>query len=517
MSSLERRVFSPRASSTSRMSSRSNSRGPSSRGPSSDISSDFDSDDEFNFEEFNDMLSFYKQDQLSDVGIGIGSGSSDEAEKISKIGKEKDSKNPLTNSISEILTSLDLPRTTVSTSSREALLAQLFHLIISKPLKALDVQYVTEFNTEQLINFYNNSRSLNESLLALRTLTTFVCSDIDEVSSLILSELIPSLKRQISLVDEIEPNLRSNLILSFSSLLMCIIDGSGAYGMDEHIEFLFELIEGLLISENYQEETDVFVSALYAIGLLLTLIYNNGENNTTALNELIEDNLPRLVDNNFLENPNINISKATGKLIALMYELYDYHDYEIEDEEDEDYNNTYSPYYDASKIIVVLKSLSTISSKKLSKKTKKESHSIFRDILKTVESYSESKESRLELTKDPIVLTHSKLSKSRSISVKSWYSYFRLFHLRWLFGAHLHDQLNCNSELSNLIRPPQKNKFDKFSVDADYQETEEVENEGYADNGAKRKIKDKKKTIQINNSRMEKFRREFGDVNVRDE
>lgn len=490
MSNLRKSMFSPSSSRAgSRVSSRSNSRAPTSRLMSSAGSMDSEDEADFSFNGLDELIINKLNSYLDSVESTI-------------LDSDVEGKTNLTtHSISDLFHSLSMARTTVSTDARELLLARLYQLIIAKPL-ITEEGLVNEFNVEQLIKYYTGARTENEKLLTLKVMTTYSCSDIEEVSSLLISDVLPVLTADLRKVEEVSANLRANIMICYASLLLCIYDGSGAYGLDETSESILELIEGLVNSTDGAQEADVIINGLHAIGVIISVIYH-GDND---INELIEDVLPRLVD--FLENDDLNISKAAGRVIALLYELYDYADDEDEDDED---SYEQSPFYDFDHLRSTVNSLSTLSSKNVNKKLKRESKSIFRDILVTLDSYS-TRESRLELLKHPLTLSHLKLSKSRSLLIQSWYSFVRLIHLRYVFSAGLHENLLCNSELGALIKKPKSHdKFSKFDRDEDAEVADEGRTFG-ADQ--KRKISGKKKDIEINHARSEKVLREMGDLSI---
>ncbi|KAM9908916.1 hypothetical protein OXX69_005865, partial [Metschnikowia pulcherrima] len=59
--------------------------------------------------------------------------------------------------------------------------------------------------------------------------------------------------------------------------------------------------------------------------------------------------------------------------------------------------------------------------------------------------------------------THVKLSRSKTLSINSWFLYFRLLHLKWCFGFGLHDQLVENPEIKSLLRAPSSKYQQKYS------------------------------------------------------
>ncbi|CDK25327.1 unnamed protein product [Kuraishia capsulata CBS 1993] len=508
MSDLQRILQSPRSMnrSHSKASVRSASQTP--LGYASDNSEDVDEDD-WNYGKIDDLI-ISKIASLND----------DDGESASRNGSQVNLSDPLkflkTHTIDEIITSLSLPRTQVSSASRELLLAQMYHLIIKSPLP-IDGVAVNERNTELLVDFWKDARSENERLFAFRCVVAYASSDIDEVASVVISDFLPYVLNDLTPKDNedgaVSVTLRSNYIIGYCALSLVAMDGSGCNGVEDIVTMLIDLAEGYDASSELNAE-DVASAALQGAGVLISLIFK-GRSTTRGLDELIQDVCPRVVV--FLEaGHHIITQKAAGKLVALMYELFDFQD-DIEKDDNEDYGDEeeLSPYFDVSEVLSLVKELATLSSKKVSKKEKKESHSLFRDVLRTVETHA-SKTDRLaeqNSLEEPSVLSHLKISKSKSLSITSWYSYLRLVHLRWIFSSGLHSQLANSSEsgIKDLIDFPEQSKY-QFS-----RNIEEDSGIGEREFTTKSKaVNSKTRTKEINSAREDKLRETLETLNVTD-
>lgn len=406
------------------------------------------------------------------------------------------SKNGL--SISEVLESLGKSRTEVSTESREFLLSELYRWIVSKPLH-LQPGLVDEDDITELIKVFRRTSMTSqkpEVLLLILVITAYAASDTDEVATQVVNDYLPYVQEKFFLVNETDAEIRANLILSYTTLIVVIMDGAGCFGLEESIPKFLEIVEGLVsVVDKNPKEVPVVCNTLHGIGCLMTLLYK-GRQSTQVLDELIQDVAPAIV-NILTTCNNLDIQKSCGRLIALFYELFDYQD-ETEVESDE---LELSPYDSIGDLQSFIKELTNQGSRKIGKKDRKDYSSMFRDVLTTLER-NQSKDDRLNSKEIPQTLSHINLSKSRSVAITSWYSYLRLIHLRWCFTSGLHLQLISNSDLNKVIRKPdhagEEGKSGKYDFNDD-------ESPAFADDEGG-KLTGKKKTVNINKERVEKER-----------
>lgn len=414
--------------------------------------------------------------------------------------------------INQIIFSLSRPRNEVSSQSRELLLAQLYKLIVTKPIVVYNEEhagtkdYVTEANVEELLNvlYSRDFRSESEFVLLYRSIIGLLASDLQEFGDLANAQLFDTI--ETLLLDQtnslITNENKSGIITGYCGLLLLIYSGTAAYGIDDKINWLFELAFGYLESAialrrqlltgdreystwfheshdrslvSEQEfkalsEGQLGIAAIHGCCALLTLVPRG-----QFLNDLLSELVPKLVE--FLDDEdNVDIAKAAARFIALSYELFDYNVNEEEDaEEDEEFNYN-SPYYEQEALISICNRLAKLSSKKIGKKDKQEHHSIFREAVNTIEAYTNS-EKRLELYKkspEGIEIAHTlissttlKLSKSRSLPINSWFLYFRLLHLKWCFGFGLHSQITENDDVRLVLKERVTEFQEKYGYEAD--------------------------------------------------
>lgn len=462
-----------------------------------------------------------------------------------------------TTSINEIIHSLTFAsRTEVSSQSREMLLAQLYKLIVSKPLvihneeSSGTADYVDEEKVQALIKVFMSGdyRSSSEFSLLYRCVIALLVSDIEEFSGLASSEFQAHIAKLVYDPPSqcITLENKSNLITGLVGLLLILHNGSGAYGMDDRVKWLLHDVadgyaqssitlskqvdkgetdhntfitdktgDAAIISEatsRANHEADVAVSAIHGAGCLLTLM-NRGE----YLNEFISSDeiIGKLVD--LLDNgENIEISKAAGRVIALIYEVYTYdNEAEDEDETDQDYNYN-APYYEQESLFQIVKRLGNLSAKKVGKKDKKNVNSIFRDIANTLENYT-TKANRLEIYKKSeqglellSQSTHIKLSRTRSLPINSWYLYLRLIHLKWCFSFGVHAQLVANDTIRDVLREPPSDYQLKYGSS---QGNADIEDDLHFTNDV-RHVSDKKRTEKIRKARQLKLDDELNHLEI---
>ncbi|CUM64658.1 uncharacterized protein PRCAT00002267001 [Priceomyces carsonii] len=463
--------------------------------------------------------------------------------------------------INDIIFSLSRSRTEVSSQSRELLLAQLYKLVVSKPLSIYNEtvigtnKYVTEDKVQDLVNVFTSGdyRSETEFLLLFRSIVAIIAGNIEEFSSFISSELLSHIQKLIQDPPNgvITNENKSNLITGYTGLLLVLYNGTSSFGIDEKITWLLELSEGLslssialhqqidagdrdystifekdsdqkLLTESFAKadaEASVAISGLHATGCLLTLL-KRGE----YLNERITEIIPNLVD--LMDNDeNLEISKAAGRVIALCYELFKYDDLEdIDDEfEDEDFNSN-APYYEQGALFSIVDRLANLSDKKISKKDRKSSHSIFGDILNTLKCYTDNSKRAeiykkspegISIQKSLMDYTYVKLSKTRLIHINSWFLYIRLIHLKWCFSFGLHNQLVGNETIRDILREPPTDYQIKYGYTPDTDSIDIDDNLSPGRGGEKHASSDKRRTEKIRKARVNKLAEEVEDLNIR--
>lgn len=417
-------------------------------------------------------------------------------------------------SVNDILFSLRHSRAEVSSLSREILLAQMFKLIVTRPIAIFNEEnagtkdYVGEAEvadfTKSVLN--GDYRSPTEFILMFRSMISLLVSDLDDFGEIVNTDLFVHLERLI--LDPPNANVtyenKANVVSGYCGLLLVLYNDTSAFGIDDKIKWLMEIAQGFVQSAitlqkeldsgdreystlmdasvdenlvNEQEgklkaEADIAVAALHGIGALLTLLPRGD-----YLNDLISTIAPEVVE--VIDNDvNMDLAKAAARLLALFYESYTYETVEDEDDgtqSDEEFNYN-APYYEQGNLLAIFSRLANQSTKRIGKKGKKEVNSVFKEVANTVINFT-NKNNREEIYKrSPTGLellsastgsTTLKLSRSKSISINSWFLYFRLLHLKWCFGFGLHDQLVSNSNIRSILKEPATKYQSKYNYDSD--------------------------------------------------
>ncbi|KAH3672719.1 hypothetical protein WICMUC_004125 [Wickerhamomyces mucosus] len=479
----KRLVASP--DSSSKKSSRASTRAPSRSGFNDD---DNELINDINFGNIDELLS----QRLNAVFSTFSSENS-----------PKDTLNKL-NSINAIIDSLG--STDVSSDARQFLLDKLYNLIINKPNLGDEYEdgYDFELDLLKLLKSFLSNKSPDDAILYVRALTSFIITNIDNASAVFSEDrsinILSILEKRI-VDDSFDIEIRQCLIYSYTSLILAMYDGSGAFGVEDNLQFLTEILSNYLA--DLKTNSSLIVATIYGIGSTLTILIDHSN-----LNEKVEDVLEEISDV-FVSSDIIDVVKSAAMLFGLGYEIYDYDDNNINEEDiDEDDDYTPLPYLNTYEIESRLDELVKLSSKKISKKDKREGRSLYRDVAKTVQLYS-SKKARLERYKpkdkdsdrEEFVLSHIKLSKSRSLAVNSWFAFFRLIQLKWVYSSGTHTQLANNDRLKDIIRDKPEESYA-----AQFQSTEELD-EGDTSWGNQSTIKsnNKKRTQKIESGRKAKL------------
>lgn len=443
--------------------------------------------------------------------------------------------------IVDIIESLHIARTGVSTQSRELLLAQLYKLIVTKPLvvynehNAGTSQYVGEQSVQDLLYLLmkDDFKTSQEFMLLYRSVVSLIVSDIENFSSLVDGAFLAFIRNLIVKPSNsiITNENKSYVITGYVSMLLMLYNGSTSFGIDDIISWLLEITEGYCLSsltaiKEFKEgdreystffddlseqrlvddlvlkqnsESLVGISGLHGIGVLLTLIPRN-----EYLNEIIADMVPKLID--LLDEDNLELTKAAGRLIGLCYEIYTYDDSNQDSIDETEYNYN-SPYYEQEEIIADFTRLANLNTKKLKKTHKKDTHTIFRDILNSVKVFSDSK-SRLEVyKKSPTGLeilnnmmnsNYLKLSRTKSIQINSWFLYLRLIHLKWCFSFGVHSQLVANETVRDILREPPSVYQEKYGDEPE----DAADSRFYTE---RRELDDKTRSKVVRKARIDKL------------
>lgn len=460
------------------------------------------------------------------------------------------------NSIPEIINSLELPRTEVSTSSRELLLAQLYKLIVQKPLIVTNEEnygtelYIDEDKVQRLINVFTNRdyRTDTELLYLFRSIIALIASNIEDFGTFISVDFLKLLETLITepATSVVTNNNKANLVTGYTSITLILHHNASSFGIDDKILWLIDLAEGFsqsasvlkdqlssgdrehatfitdknmdssLINDAKQkidDESLVSVNVIQGIGSLLTLLPKGD-----FLNDLCQDLMLKLVS--LLDDEIKEISKASARTIAIIYEIYEFeNDSSDNDDEDDEYNSN-SPYYEQEYLLSIFERLTNLSTKKVSKKEKKDIHSIFRSVGNTLKLYIDQKsrqgisnrtEEGLELMSTYMNLTNIKLSKYKVLPINSWQLYSKLKQLKWVFSFGLHSQLVCNESIKDIL--DDEEEIGNQSISYRSVDPADLDSAGDAFD-KKNSINEKKRASKIKKERISKLSDRMGDLEV---
>lgn len=461
--------------------------------------------------------------------------------------------------INDIVESLSHSRSVVSSHSREILLAQLYKLIVTKPIMVYNEEhagtaaYVTESKVLQLVKILilKDYKSSSEFILLYRSVVGLLTSDLEEYGEIVSTDFIEALEHLIQEPpnSNVTNENKASVITGYCGLLMILYTDTSAFGIDDKVKWLMELAQGFVHSSvtlnnelrtgdreystlmdekddkrllneqeaNLHAEANIAIAALHGVAVLLTLLPRGD-----YLNDLVSaltSELVEVIDNDV----NVDIAKAGGRVLALCYELYTYGNDEDEDE-DEEFNYN-APYYEQESVLSICNRLTGISSKKVGKKDKKETNSVFRQLANTIQIYTDA-ESReemykrspkgLELQTSSVSTTNIKLSKSKSLPITSWFMYFRLLHLKFCFGFGLHDQLVGNGSVRSILREPVTAYQEKYNYDSD----DGMHSSGFGANARTDNERfarlDKKRASDLKKARVEKVTQELEDLGIKE-
>lgn len=462
--------------------------------------------------------------------------------------------------VNDIIDSLGRARSEVSSLSREMLLAQLYKLVVIKPLVVYNEEnagtpnYVSEEKVLQLVKLLNlkEYRSASEFILLFRSIIGLLASDLEDFGEIVSVDFHASLEALISEPPNayINEENKSGVISGYCALLIVLYAENSPFGIDDKIKWLMELSQGYVQSSvtlskelksgdreystlmdegddkrlvNEQEaklraEANIAIAAIHGVAGLLTLL-TRGE----YLNEILTNLATEFVE--MIDNDvNIEISKAAGRALALCYELYTY-DEEPDEDADEDFNYN-APYYEQEALLNITDRLASLTAKKVGKKEKRETATVFSQLTNTIHQYT-NPETREELYKksmkgqellnESVSTTSIKLSRSKLLPINSWFLYFRLLHLKWCFGFGLHDQLVHNPEIRAVLKEPSTKYTEKYGRDDDHV----YGTDGFGLNAVSDVERfarsEKKRDNDLKKARQTKLTEELADLGLKDE
>ena len=450
-------------------------------------------------------------------------------------------------SVNEIIFSLGRSRTEVSSQSRELLLGYLYRNIVSKPLivyneeNAGSSRYISVGSVELLIKLLMTGeyRSSFEFLYLFRSCIALLASDIEEFSELMSPQLfgkIESLVLEASNPYVTNAN-KASVVTGYAGLLMIFYNGSSGYGIENKVHWFMEIAEGYFgaskslneqirsgdreHSTNLTDESEdkriveeslvqassesaVAIAALHAAGCMVTLM-----SRSNYLNDFVSELVRKALT--FCEEEDLEIAKAAGRLIALCYESYTYENEEENQNDDPEFNYN-APYYEQAELLATIERLASVSTPKISKKNKKEMHSIFRDVANSITTYTDFEKRMailkgsalgVELKDSLIKSSYLKLSKTKSLHINNWFLYFRLIHSKFCFGYGVQGQLISNESIREVMREPPSHFQERYGNNEN--EGDVFQGPDESPGGKIFEEDDRKRTEKIRKARLEKL------------
>ncbi|CAK1357650.1 hypotheticalsprotein [Cercospora beticola] len=251
-----------------------------------------------------------------------------------------------------------------------------FNLILTRHFAQQQLQPRADEVVAALLKSVKAGQSEREVVLALKALALII---ITEPSETIYDSVADAFKRTIN--DSQYPNAKSAAIHALS--VATFYGGATLEETEEIMDLFLDIAstDGAVIDE--ADNGDVVVAALEEWGFLCTQMDD--------MEEMTEPAMDTFVDQ--LESSDVGVQIAAGINIALLYEK-SYTEAESDDEPESDEEDgakgprmikRYTVYRQQHNLEQILEKISKASSKRVSKKDRKQLHLEFNDILATVE------------------------------------------------------------------------------------------------------------------------------------
>lgn len=298
-------------------------------------------------------------------------------------------------------------RNKVSIKDREDALVVIYTVISHK----YEPERVNSTLVSALIKAALGQRSDLEALLALQSIcVAYTFADEDHPNYEDINEQINSfLPKLLGQIREKETTVavRSFMTTALATLIFFTLSGGGGFNVEPAANNLMEIAE-----TTTSKDAAVTAAALLGLALVTTLARD--------ANSLIEDLAPSLTA--FLGTSSNEVKLAAGKILGVFFEKYTGTDLESEP------------------LVEALESVLSESSKRTAKKDKRQTKSLFRDVLRTQR-------------KDPATtLTYFALSRQKSLPIRTWAMLALLQHLTWAFAGGIQSQIANNAFVHELLR-----------------------------------------------------------------
>ncbi|KAK9237424.1 interferon-related developmental regulator-domain-containing protein [Lipomyces kononenkoae] len=401
--------------------------------------------------------------------------------------------------LGEFLDVISGERKNTSYSNREDALSRISKVLSMKYAWRIVESRHKDFE-DGIIRSLKNGKSGKETILACRVLSLLVVTDPE--NDVWYTGAVSILKNIIFSVDDAATKVACLFTLG------SVVFFSTAAGEEEArntLEFILDIIMSDGSSIQAADDEKAVTAAIQVFGFIASTLDD-------AL-EISQSALPALVDQ--LESSQVSVRMASGQVIALLYERYaeDIGNYHLVDssedednavslvqssgslsneedkvESDEEGNET-TPlpvrpqpkrapssqptlYYDEEQLIYLLTQLSTSSTKRLAKSSRRAQHSMFRDILETVKTAVGHADLEVESdtmgyarpNMDSSVLSLSSNANSNIhltlrfeqglvLSIDSWAAYLRLSHVRRILSHGLPSHYSRNRVVRLALDP----------------------------------------------------------------
>jgi hypothetical protein len=279
--------------------------------------------------------------------------------------------------------------------------------------------------------------SEKESVLALKALALTI---VTEPSDEIFDAVVASLKRTITDSASLPTKVAAIRTLSCTTFY----GGASIAEVEDTLEFFLEITESDGHSIGAPDDPAVVAAAIEEWGFLCTQLEEVEELTETAMDAFVEQ----------LDSSEPSVQIAAGENIALLFEKSF-----SEAAEDEDVSSAeddpeeepltdekiikmvqrYEPYRRVDLLKATLSELASVSSKRLSKKDRKNLHSNFSDILHSVENPTKGPRYQTSVSQETGRKYGSRLTvrvhKTGSMSINKWWKLHRLQALRRILAG----------------------------------------------------------------------------------
>lgn len=343
-------------------------------------------------------------------------------EKLRSLGESRPARSAASHrveeaSINELISSLEGSRSQVSTYARE----QVFKQIINHLQNGVDTD-VSDESVRTLVAIMKKASPEKEAYFATRALL-FVAVHNTEYTAYVTTA-VTAVARAAWLENlEASVDFRSGLSNAVFTLRL-VTGGARELGIPDEIDLWLDAIEKPDIDEK------LVVSALYGIGVLLSLLVDVVESNAT-----IENILPALIP--YFTDERKRVSVAAGSLISQCFQNYVY-------DGDDDLE---VPYFDKEDLLSILESKERENIRGLTKSDRQSVNVAYRLFHQCVEQ-NLSAEARRN-SPDPELLATVGLG-TRKLQISAWRFLVRLNFLRWAFGAGLAELLQGDEDGDQL-------------------------------------------------------------------